>query len=260
VAVHKYRADYARFICVTPAGTFRQYYNGLCRAAEQVKFYGEWSKTHKVNALHSQNPAWETTAIDIWGEWAGIVFSLPWEPWGKWLKRFDVRAIVWDASDDAIIGLGQYLQRNVTNYNVEVFSSKPASKRMGRDRGGKGLRLGSRKSDLCVVIYKRHQEPAACEFRFQGQVLANFREMITRDIGGNEAVLSPWANLVQRSTSAGETRLNNILEKAGIGTYWPVFSSDAETDYTSSQQSFAAMVDEVRVAPDYEGHPADYAE
>jgi hypothetical protein len=239
-----FRPDYAKFTLELPRGLFHQYYEALNRASHETKFHGDWLKSHNVQALPSMDPSRETTVIEIWGEWTGIVRSMPFPEWGRFLRRFDVRGIVWDADGDAVLAVGQRLQRANCRYNVECFSSKPASKRKGRDRGGKGFRIGSRKSDVCLVVYKRAGEPVAQEYRMQAQVLRNMVSMTIRAQQGVQEVVDMWQMLIDRCSGAGQKRLNGVLEQAGIGTYWPTYAQEGRDDYDQVQTSFAAPIDE----------------
>lgn len=259
MATAHYRPDYAKFLLNLPRGLFHQYYEALNRESHEVKYHGDWLKSHKVTALPCQNQDYENTVIEIWGEWAGIVSRLPFQVWGQSLRRFDVRAIVWDADEDAVLSVGQRLQRSDVGYNVEVFNSKPASKRMGRDRGGKGFRVGSRKSDVCSVVYKRTGEPTAVEFRFQGQVLRSQVEWVLYHASEAKGTVDLWKNLIQRGEAAGQRRLQMVLERAGIGTYWPVYAKEGRDDYDQLQTSFAAELPEPRdEAAELEWYRANY--
>lgn len=252
-----YRPDYAKFLLHLPAGLFHQYYAALNRESHEVKYHGDWLNSHKVVALPCQRDDYENTVIEIWGEWAGIVSRLDFPVWGSSLRRLDVRAIVWDADEDAVLAVGQRLQRSDVGYNVEVFSSKPASKRMGRDRGGKGFRVGSRKSDVCSVVYKRSGDPVAIEFRFQGQVLRNMVEWVLYHYSGAEGTVDLWRHLVERGEAAGQKRLQTVLERAGIGTYWPTYAKADRDDYDQLQTSFAANLAQ---KGEEDGHWAWYEE
>lgn len=257
----QFRPDYAKFLFNLPRGLFASYYTRLNEASHERKFHGDWLKSHKVTALPCQNPDYENTIIEIWGEWSGLVTDLPFSVWGPSLRRFDVRAIVWDADEDAVLAVGQRLQRSDIGYNVEVFNSKPASKRMGRDRGGKGYRIGSRKSDVCSVVYKRTGEPVAMEFRFQGQALRAMVENTLHTWQGHEAVRDLWRMMVERCESAGQRRLQRCLERAGIGTYWPTYAKEDRDDYDQLQTSFAATLGDGRSeADEYEWYMLNYGE
>jgi hypothetical protein len=242
MATVTYRPDYAKFVLELPRGLFHQYYAALNRASHEAKYHGEWLKSHKVTALRSMDPNYETTVIEIWGEWAGLVRSLPFSEWGRFLRRFDVRAIVWDADKEAVLAVGQRLQRGNCGYNIEVFNSKPASKRMGRDRGGVGFRVGSRKSDLCLVVYKRSTEPVAVEFRAQAHVLRTAVEWVQHYMKADGRLFEPWQYLTDRISSNGEVRLQRVLDKVGIGSYWPVYARTQKDDYDQLQSSFTATL------------------
>ena len=254
MATITFRPDYAKFVLELPRGLFHQYYELLNKESHKMKFHGDWLKSHKVVALPNNDPDRDTTVIEIWGEWAGLVRSVPFSTWGPMLRRFDVRAIVWDADEDAVLAVGQRLQRADIGYNVEVFNSKPASKRLGRDRGGKGFRIGSRKSDCCLVVYKRTGEPAATEYRFQHHALRAMIDNTLHEWTGHEAVRDLWGMLVQRCEAAGQRRLSRCLERGGIGTYWPVYRSSGRDDYEQLQTSFAASY--TPTATDYEEYQA----
>lgn len=241
-----YRFDYLNLILDTPVGTFNQYYNALSAEGKRVCGGQEkWDKSHKVQALHTMRGEWERTKVDVWGEAADLIRALPWHVWSQFIKRLDVRAILWDVEEDAVLYTGQRLQRNVSSLNVEVFSSKPASKRLGRDRGGKGFRIGSRKSDVCVVVYKRTREPAAQEFRFQGQALRNIIAAIDEDKSSLDNVIDLWALASSECVTRGNRRMERALNEAGIGTYWPLFDHLQDKDYEALQTSFQTYVQTV---------------
>lgn len=236
-----YRPDYAKFVMDLPRGLFSTYYQRFCELSHECKFSGDFLRSHKVTALYNQNIDRETTILEVWGEWAGIVRLLP-STWGAYLKRFDARAIVWDADKEAVLAVGQRFQRSSVGYNVEVFNSKPASKRLGRDRGGVGFRLGSRKSDLCIVVYKRATEPVAQEVRLSGQILRTAVGFSLGAIDGTADTRSFWSQLLDRAAFWGQRRLSRCLDRAGIGVYWPTFVHDRKDEWDSLQTSFAPVV------------------
>lgn len=250
-----YRFDYLKLLLVTPRGTFHQYYRAIVEAAAKKGFDGlKWDRSHKVQSAPSIDGEWERTFVDIWGEAAELLWELPFNPWHEWIKRLDIRATLWDVEEDSVLFTGQRLQRNVSSLNIEVFSSKPASKRMGRDRGGKGFRVGSRKSDVCVVVYKRTREPAAQEFRFQGQALLNAINPIADELGHLADVCDLWAKLEMGLRARGERRLERALNEAGIGTYWPLFNHAAHDDHEGLQRQFITEAAYLDASEHYEGH------
>jgi hypothetical protein len=243
-----WRYDYAKFWLELPTGLAAQYISALHQASHKIKCHGDWLKSFKVNYFRSQRDDYETCCIEIWGEWTTIIEKLPYEQWSRFLRRLDVRGTLWDVGEDAIVSTGQYLQRNVASRNVEVFSSKPASKRLGRDRGGKGFRIGSRKSDYCAVVYRRTGEPSAVEFRFQGQALRGLLRLNHQFYVADDLSFSTWNSLKRLASDSGDRRLSRVYDEAGIGQYWPAYASDLPPESTSLQTTFYAVKAEIDAA------------
>lgn len=239
-----YRPDYAKFLFEVEPDMWHHYYRSLNEAAHTRKYQADWLKSHKVNRLwFNSESGKETWAVDIWGEWAGIVEVLP-ISWFLALRRFDLRATVWDATEATILDLGQHLQRSITSHNIHVFSTRPATKRLGRDRGGKGFAIGSHKSDLRVSAYKRTREPVAQEFQMKGAYLARFVDIVARSFASDTYTRSAWQALAQLVRDAGEKRLNRVLESAGVGTYWPVIGPQDIPDLPPIQATWIPTLPE----------------
>jgi len=230
MATVTFRPDYAKFLVEAEPEVWNHMYRVLNETSHEMKFNGEWLKSHKTNRLwYNGEKGMETWSLEIWGEWSGIVQRLP-ADWVLHLKRFDVRAVVWDASKDTILDLGQHLQRTVTSHNVHVYSTKPATKRLGRDRGGIGFAIGSHKSDLRVTCYKRTGEPVAQEFQCTGDMLLRLKMAAWDWFHKTGQTIDIWRNLGARIEAEGNKRLVRVLESAGVGTYWPtVGPSDLPT-------------------------------
>jgi hypothetical protein len=216
-----FRPDYAKFVFTVPAGTWHQYSERFHEASHKLKYSTEWLKSHKMSPWYGNAAlGTETWSVDIWGEWAGIVEHLP-VAFFHSLRRFDLRSIMWDIDGDTIVSIGKHLVGTVTSHNIHLFATKPATKRMGRDRGGKGFAIGSHKSDLRVTIYKRAGEPCATEFQFHGTMLRNSVKDIGEDANVIPMLRSPYKALAAALMVKGEKRLQTVLEAGGIGTYWP---------------------------------------
>ena len=217
-----YRFDYARFKIEVAPENWEAIYNTFREARATFKASGDFDKSHKTNRLWFNAQAGkETWALDVWGEWAGIVWSLP-EFWFKWLTRLDVRTTLWDADGDAVEALGVHLVKAKGPYNVHLFSSRSSTKRMGRDRGGSGFAIGSHKSDLRITVYKRASEPVACEFQMTGRYLARSVEAAYQNWLDTSRTQGLWYRLKELVIEAGQHRFERALEQAGIGTYWPL--------------------------------------
>jgi hypothetical protein len=248
----QFRIDYAKFLISCPPDLWHHWYSELNRESHEFKAAGEWLKCHKVNRLwYNADAGMETWSIDIWGEWAGIVNQLPPE-WIQFVKRLDVRAIVWDTDKDTVLNIGQHLQRHVTSHNVNVFSTKPATKRLGRDRGGVGFAIGSHKSDLRITCYKRTGEPVAQEFQCSGAMLARLVDTTRVLVGPNANVRSVWRQLRLLIEAEGNKRLMRVLESAGIGTYWPVVGSSMIPQLPPIQASILVELGDDMAGEDFE--------
>jgi len=244
MSVVRYRPDYAKFVFTVPSGTWHQYSQRFHEVSHTRKYQAEWLKSHKMSCWYGDAVSGnETWSVDIWGEWAGIVELLP-VAFFLNLRRFDLRATIWDCDDDTIINIGQHLQRHVTSHNINVFSTKPASKRLGRDRGGKGFAIGSHKSDLRVTVYKRSGEPAAQEFQCSGAMLKNSVELIAQGGYGREQVIDVWSALRSRIQSQGEIRVAKVFNSARIGTYWPILQTQELPDLPDKQSAFIPLLED----------------
>jgi len=233
-----FRPDYAKFILEMEPDRFNQVYQAMCAISHTRKYHGDFLKSHKVTRLWADGRGMETWSIELWGEWAGLVASLTSPTWVLSLRRFDVRAIIWDTDENTIVNLGQHLQRHVTSYNVNVYSTRPGSKRQGRDRGGKGFAIGSHKSDLRITVYKRTGEPAAIEAQCSGAMLrrlvANSIKVAPLGADGDRT----WVELSDEIITLARARFNRVLELAGIGQYWPVVGAPELPNVDPVQSAF----------------------
>jgi len=237
-----FRPDYAKFLIECDPDLWHHYYSELNRESHEMKFKGEWLKSHKVNRLwFNRESGYETWSIEIWGEWTGLVDRLP-QNWLLFLKRYDVRAIIWDATKDTILDLGQHLQRNISSHNINVYSTRPATKRLGRDRGGVGFAIGSHKSDLRVTCYKRTSEPVAQEFQCSGAMLSRLVTQVWNDLHTTGGQVNLFKALEREITKQGKRRLERVLEAAGVGTYWPIVGASDLPELPPIQAGFIPEV------------------
>jgi len=238
-----FRPDYAKFVLEMEPDRFHQYYEALCAMSHTRKYHGEFLKSHKIQRLWGNPDGLETWTIEIWGEWAGLVSALTSPTWILALKRFDVRAIAWDTNEDTIVNLGQHLQRHVSSYNVNVYSTRPGSKRQGRDRGGKGFAIGSHKSDLRVTVYKRTGEPGAVEAQCSGAMLRRLVRNSIAVVPLSSDCSETWQELSDQIITLARARFNRVLELAGIGEYWPVVGAPVLPNVDPMQSAFIAQIE-----------------
>jgi len=234
-----WRADYAKFVVEVAPENWPSTYRAIQDAANLKKCAGDFKDHHRVNRwYYNAVSGMETWSIDIFGEWAGLVEHLPIK-WVPCLRRYDVRAIVWDTNDEVILNIGTHLVRNITSWNIHLFHSKVAKKSDKRDRGGTGFAIGSHKSDLRSSVYKRHGEPAAMEHQMKGPMLQRIAHNVFCEFQGCAQTISPWWAIHQRVVEEGEKRLERTLQAAGIGTYWPTLGPE---DLPSMQPAQAAFI------------------
>lgn len=219
-----YRFDYAKFLFHVKPHIWNLTSQRIHALAHEMKVKGEWLKSHKTTRLwYNQDADMETWSLEIWGEWAQVVSRYP-PDWVPCLKRLDVRAILWDVNEEAIIEVGQHLQKNLTRYNVNVYSTKPRTKRDGRDAGGKGFSIGSHKSDLRVTCYKRSGEPCAQEFQCSGALLARHYTEVMDLVSGAKGTIDPWNALNMRIQASGTRRMADAFNSANLATHWPTWA------------------------------------
>lgn len=248
----RFRPDYAKFLIDCHPEEWSMWYQSLNELSHERKFNGDWLKSHKVNRLWYNAAAdMETWSIDIWGEWAGIVEVLP-PQWFKRLRRFDARAIVWDATEAMVSQIGQTLCNSLSTYNVNLYNTRPSTKRLGRDRGGVGFAIGSHKSDLRITCYKRTGEPVALEFQMSGNYLRRLREQVEAELTGLEHICSPFVRLKQLVQKAGEQRLERIMQKIGVKTFFAVLTPADIPSLPPIQGGFAAALIDEEDFPDEE--------
>lgn len=214
-----WRFDYAKFKFTTDVTHFYSLLGEIKAAYALFDPKGDFDRYHKVNAFQNVQHGTMDYFIDIWGEAAGLVWYLPREPYFNCLKRCDVRAIEHEMTEDEILYGGQALQRHSGKYNINVYSTKPGTKRMGRDRGGKGFAIGSHKSDLRVTYYKRSREQSAVEYQFSGQKLINCIREVLRVDEELHFGSSSWDALKRLLVDNGDKRVIDVLESSGIGTF-----------------------------------------
>lgn len=91
--------------------------------------------------------------------------------WISFISRLDYRTIT-NINVDNLYPLQGHLERNARRgRNVNMFNTRERTKLRGRNAGGRGVSVGSHKSDQRLVIYKRKGEQGAIELHVTGMVL-----------------------------------------------------------------------------------------
>lgn len=111
--------------------------------------------------------------FETWGEFsdkfAQVAGSARWVD----LHRLDLRIEI-PVNVEALLGLAGYVEQNGKfGRNVQYFSTREREKKEGRHAGGRGVSIGSHKSDRRLVVYKRKGEKGAIELQLSGKLLRN---------------------------------------------------------------------------------------
>lgn len=212
-----FRPDYVKFILEVPALAFHErYWSEFERCVLEHYSLPTRRSHHKLTVLGSRDPECRRYVIEVWGEPAGSVFNLGFSKWAEHMTRLDLRANIYQMSPRLYEKLRLGLQYSRTRLNVETFKTAKRSKKDGRDAGGRGVRVGSRKSDICFVLYQRAEELPAIEFRFIDAVLAEVFEGAADLIEEFGDTISGWKTVCDALTTKGLSRANGLLFQAGI--------------------------------------------
>lgn len=112
-----------------------------------------------------------TYELDTYGAGADVVLrSLPPE-WYDYVSRLDYR-ITTEVDTDRLFEFARHIERfGRYGRNVQYFNTRPRKKTEGRHAGGKGVAVGSHKSDQRVVVYRKPEEQGAIEMHITGKAL-----------------------------------------------------------------------------------------
>lgn len=177
----------------------------------------DMEKCHKVNVFHNRASKRNYYIIDIWDIGSEIFYDIA-EQYGNNVQRVDIRHSVPAATKDDIIDSGHFLQKGVTSWNVNVYNTKPASKRMGRDRGGIGFAIGSHKSDLRVTKYIRGREQGALEYQVQGKQLRKALELAREEKAATATPLGVGDLWADNLDAMGHHRYTSALNQANTAS------------------------------------------
>lgn len=165
------RFDYVRIIFRIDHDAFQSAIIPQIRdVARKCRPHVENATTYKVAPLGHEANGGARFALDCWGEMADyFVLQMP-VGWWDLVYRLDLRYSDLLITESAIAGLSAYYSTKEPGaVGINTFNTPGARKTDRRDVGGRGLRIGSRKSDKCIVVYKRRSENGAIEFRAQGK-------------------------------------------------------------------------------------------
>lgn len=176
----------------------------------------ERRKKSRVHALGATKGGRRRYTLAVWGEYAALVKNLPFAKWADHLTRVDVRTKLYDCRPDTFERLCIALENAETKNNVESFKVAKRQKNHQRDSGGRGVRYGSRKSDVSSKVYKRGNEIPAFETQFQDDkldavVLGNLE--LAGELGSDAA---SWGGLLLNLQALQRRHIDHWLFQAAI--------------------------------------------
>lgn len=162
--------------------------------------------------------------IDTYGPGADAVLQhLPAHYWSR-ISRLDYR-IATPVSTEYFGEMYNYIkQHQKGNRNVNLFDTRERKKTEGRHAGGVGIAIGSHKSDMRLVIYKRKSEDGAIELQITGDVLGTLvtdaRHMITQDVVPtfyNACMILAHAKMVYLAKKIGFAGVDHLVKAVSPG-------------------------------------------
>lgn len=168
------RCDKIDFYFNLPVDSFNDHYERLQTFFDTVEDkYEKATKTSHLQAMGADNRnGTRMYMVETWGAFSEFVLrEIPHE-WQTFISRLDYRLEI-DIADERLTNVYNYISQNQTKArNLQIFDTRPRDKKEGRNAGGKGLAVGSHKSDTRLAIYKRTGERGAIEWQFKGKALA----------------------------------------------------------------------------------------
>lgn len=211
------RIDYASFLIETDADLFQDIYlnewNNL--VANHIP-EPQRRRFQRVHALGGTKGGRRRYILSVWGEYARLVVNLPFGKWADHLTRMDLRAMVYECRPDTFEKLCRCLENAETRNNVESFKTPKRTKNNQRDAGGRGVRYGSRKSDMSSKIYRRGKEHPAIETQFQDDKLDAAVIMALTDVEESKAPAAGWECLRANLEMYQDRHFQNWLFQSGV--------------------------------------------
>lgn len=165
------RFDYVRIIFRIDWDAFQAQIVPQVRLVErQCRAHVEDATTYTMAPLGTDAQDVARYALDVWGELADyFLLQMP-VGWWDLVYRLDLRYSDPAITKSAVAGIGAFFTTKEPGpTGINTFNTPGARKNNKRDVGGRGIRIGSRKSDKHAVLYKRASEQGAFEFRVQGK-------------------------------------------------------------------------------------------
>lgn len=231
------RIDYAKFVLTVEADLFAHLYAlWLDTMAGPTPLH--LVKGLKMTCLGERAPGKRMYILEAWGEIANRTRDLEWSTWCHHLRRLDVRSELRFATDQTVKAIYDHLLAQTQRQNLTWFSSRPRSKRGGGATGGEGFALGSHKSDVRLVVYRKPGTTWACESQVTDNVLQRLVMQAGHSYDGTpEGSQMAWQILCGLVSTTGRQRASKFWPshaeffRSLINYHGPVDEGDEELPF-----------------------------
>jgi hypothetical protein len=201
--------DYLKFIFACDEEMFQNDYAlDFQRLQADANDFGAKSQYFKLTVLGGGRTVGSRYVVECVGpvaEYLSLRIPLVWY---RRLTRIDFRSELRTlAASDLDKAASYYLLTQAKTRNVSALDTRPRNKAVGRDTGGKGISLASRKSGVCGTVYRRGKELPAYELRILNKSAAELRDAVWQDYGPTAVV--EFINIFYALTAPLEEELLN---------------------------------------------------
>lgn len=211
------RLDYASFLVECDEQEF------------QVMWLPEWNELvanrmgeadrkryQRVHALGAVKGGRRRYVFSLAGSFAELARQLPFAKWADQLTRLDYRNTIYECAPDTYEKLCVALEHAETRNNIETFKVAARTKTHQRDTGGRGVRYGSRKSDISTKLYRRGKEHPAIETQIQDDRLDRMVLSVLELSLECDERFNSWFVLSTQASVLQQKHVNNWLSQSGI--------------------------------------------
>lgn len=178
----------------------------------------ELSRHIKFKVLRgSAEKSGSLVAVQLTGSAAGVFGHLPWA-WAYSLSQVHFKTYAEEVYQGATNGFANAMFASEGTGQLSFFSARKEGNRP-KDGGSKGTRVGSRKSDVHTIVYKRQRQRTGIETRVQDRALNKAVNDIDQLTGGFEDETTDarkMGALHRRAALHGYTKFLAELHRRGI--------------------------------------------
>lgn len=184
---------------------------------------------HRTRVVAARPDGKRQYVLHAWGTHAWVFYSLTAPDWVAQLTRVDFKQAI-DAEEEDIKAVGRAVEDSKPQWAYDGYTRPARQKLDGKDAGGTGWKLGSKKSDVVITTYKKPRSDAQWEVQAKGAWLARRIATAVEVIKTTGDVTGALDGIKAEAVAEGQRRYCIALENAGVGTYWPDASAWADQD------------------------------